>query len=126
MAPEMKKITTEKAFPVAGTYTQAISALGIIFVSGQIPGEPSGELVTGSIAVQTAACCENIKAILAEAGSDISKVVKTTVFLDNMDNFAEMNATYEKYFEHKPARSCVAVKTLPKGVPVEIECMALA
>ena len=110
---------------VAGPYTQAISALGFIFVSGQIPGEPSGQLVTGSISVQTAACCENIKAILAEAGSDISKVVKTTVFLDNMDNFAEMNVTYEKYFEHRPARSCVAVKTLPKGVPVEIECTAL-
>lgn len=81
--------------------------------------------MTGSIAVQTAACCENIKAILAEAGSDITKVVKVNVFLDDMANFAEMNGTYEKYFEHRPARSCVAVRTLPKGVPVEIECTAL-
>jgi 2-iminobutanoate/2-iminopropanoate deaminase len=81
--------------------------------------------VTGSIAVQTAACCENIQAILAEAGSEISKVVKVNVFLDSMDNFAEMNGTYEKFFAHRPARSCVAVKTLPKGVPVEIECIAL-
>jgi 2-iminobutanoate/2-iminopropanoate deaminase len=81
--------------------------------------------VTGSIAAQTAACCENIKAILAEAGSELSKVVKCTVFLNDMANFAEMNGTYEKYFEHRPARSCVAVKELPKGVPVEIECIAL-
>lgn len=76
--------------------------------------------------MKTAACCENVKAILAEAGSEISKVVKTTVFLDDMANFAEMNATYEKYFAHRPSRSCVAVRTLPKGVPVEIECVALA
>jgi len=126
MAREMKKISTTKAFPAAGPYTQAISAAGLIFVSGQIPGEPGGTLVTGSISVQTAACCENIKAILAEAGSDISHVVKVNVFLDDMAHFQEMNETYEKYFPHRPARSCVAVKALPKGVPVEIECTALA
>ena len=98
---------------------------GLIFVSGQIPGDPSGQLVSGSIAVQTAACCENIKAILAEAGSDLSKVVKCTVFLSDMANFAEMNGTYEQYFPHRPSRSCVAVRELPKKVPVEIECIAL-
>jgi 2-iminobutanoate/2-iminopropanoate deaminase len=106
--------------------TQAIRTPTLIFVSGQIPGEPSGSLVTGSIAAQTAACCENVKAILAEANSDITRVVKCTVFLTDMANFAEMNKTYEEYFAHKPARSCVAVKELPKGVPVEIECIALA
>ena len=82
--------------------------------------------MSGSIAVQTAACCENIKAILAEAGSDLSKVVKCTVFLSDMASFAEMNGTYERYFPHRPARSCVAVRELPKNVPVEIECIALA
>jgi 2-iminobutanoate/2-iminopropanoate deaminase len=82
--------------------------------------------VSGSIAARTAACCENVKAILAEAGSDMSRVVKVTVFLTDMANFAEMNGTYEQYFPHRPARSCVAVKELPKGVPVEIEAIALA
>ncbi|KAF2666439.1 protein MMF1, mitochondrial precursor [Microthyrium microscopicum] len=122
---EMKKITTTKAFPAAGPYTQAIALPSLIFVSGQIPGSPDGTIVSGSIAACTAACCENVKAILAEAGSDISKVVKTTVFLADMKSFKEMNETYEQYFAHRPARSCVAVRELPKGVPVEIECIAL-
>ena len=69
-------------------------------------------------------CCENIKGILDEAGVGMERVVKVNVFLDDMANFAEMNGVYEKYFAHKPARSCVAVKQLPKGVPVEIECIA--
>jgi len=125
---EIVPITTKAAFPAAGPYTQAfkLPTQGLIFVSGQIPGDPSGHLVTGSIAAQTAACIENIKAILAEANSDISRVVKCTVFLTDASNFDEMNKTYEEYFAHKPARSCVTVKALPKGVPVEIECIALA
>jgi len=122
---DIAPVFTNKAFPVAGPYSQAIKTPSLIFVSGQIPGEPSGKLVTGSIAAQTAACCENLKAILAEAGSDMSRVVKTTVFLSDMANFAEMNKTYEEYFPHRPARSCVAVKELPKSVPVEIEAIAL-
>ncbi|KAI1531220.1 L-PSP endoribonuclease family protein Hmf1 [Pyrenophora tritici-repentis] len=69
-------------------------------------------------------CCENIKGILTEAGVAMERVVKVNVFLDDMANFAEMNSIYEQYFAHKPARSCVAVKQLPKGVPVEIECIA--
>jgi 2-iminobutanoate/2-iminopropanoate deaminase len=71
-------------------------------------------------------CIKNLAVVLKAAGSDISKVVKVNVFLTTMDNFAEMNGTYEKWFTHKPARSCVAVFQLPKGVPVEIECVALA
>jgi 2-iminobutanoate/2-iminopropanoate deaminase len=74
----------------------------------------------------TELCIQNLSAVLKASGSDISKVVKVNVFLTSMDNFAEMNGTYEKWFTHKPARSCVAVYQLPKGVPVEIECVALA
>ncbi len=118
-------ISTTAAAPVAGPYSQAIKTPSLIFVSGQIPAEPSGAVVTGSIAAQTAACCENIKAILAEAGSDITRVVKTTVFLTDMANFAEMNEIFGQYFTQKPSRSTVEVKGLPKGVPVEIEAIAL-
>jgi reactive intermediate/imine deaminase len=73
----------------------------------------------------TELCIQNLSAVLKAAGSDINKVVKVNVFLTSMDNFAEMNSVYEKFFTHKPARSCVAVYQLPKGVPVEIECIAL-
>ncbi|KAF2119617.1 Endoribonuclease L-PSP/chorismate mutase-like protein [Lophiotrema nucula] len=123
---EMKKVFTAEACPPAGPYTQAIIAGPTIYVSGQIPADKEGKLVEGSIADKTAACCNNIIAILKEAGSDISRVVKVNVFLDDMANFGDMNGVYEKFFTHKPARSCVAVKQLPKGVPVEIECIALA
>jgi len=81
--------------------------------------------VEGSIADKTEACCKNIIAILEEAGSSIDRVVKATVFLDDAAHFGEMNRRYEKFFAHKPARSCVAVKQIPKGVPIEIECIAL-
>ncbi|KAF2840931.1 YjgF-like protein [Patellaria atrata CBS 101060] len=123
---DVKKIFTADACPPAGPYTQAIVANGTIYVSGQIPADNQGNLVEGSIAKKTETCCNNIISILKEAGSDITKVVKVNVFLDDMANFGEMNSTYEKFFAHKPARSCVAVKQLPKGVPVEIECIALA
>ncbi|KAL1597702.1 hypothetical protein SLS60_008188 [Paraconiothyrium brasiliense] len=95
-----------------------------IYVSGCIPADKEGNIVNGTIAEQTKACIDNIKAILAEAGADISRVVKVNVFLTDMANFAEMNGVYGEHFSHKPARSCVAVKQLPKGVPVEIECIA--
>ncbi|KNG90294.1 putative translation initiation inhibitor [Aspergillus nomiae NRRL 13137] len=94
--------------------SQAVRANGQIFVSGQIPADASGNLVTGNIGELTQACCNNIKAIVEAAGSSVNKIVKVN-----------MNATYEKFFTHKPARSCVAVAQLPKGVPVEIECIAL-
>lgn len=106
--------------------SQAIVAGGTIYLAGQISGTADGKLIEGSIGEKTAQCCENVKAILAEAGSAIERVVKVTVFLDDMAHFKEMNETYAKYFPHKPARSCVAVKTLPLGAQVEIECIALA
>ncbi|CAI7677655.1 Endoribonuclease L-PSP/chorismate mutase-like protein [Penicillium manginii] len=121
--PEEPKLTIDS--PAAGPYSQAIRANGTIYVSGQIPADASGNLVEGNIGTLTQACCNNIQAIVTAAGSSVGKIVKVNVFLTDMANFAEMNATYEKFFTHKPARSCVAVKQLPKGVPVEIECIAL-
>ncbi|EFE37114.1 uncharacterized protein ARB_04642 [Trichophyton benhamiae CBS 112371] len=105
--------------------SQAIKAGGQVFVSGQIPADNTGKLLEGSIAEKTDLCCRNICAVLAAAGSSIDKVVKVNVFLVDMADFAEMNGVFEKYFSHKPARSCVAVHQLPKGVPVELECIAL-
>ncbi|KAB8228109.1 Endoribonuclease L-PSP/chorismate mutase-like protein, partial [Aspergillus alliaceus] len=121
----MTPISAAGACPPAGPYSQAIRANGQIFVSGQIPADASGNLVTGNIGELTQACCNNIKAIVEAAGSSVNKIVKVNVFLTDMANFAEMNTTYERFFTHKPARSCVAVAQLPKGVPVEIECIAL-
>jgi len=120
--------TKDAAFP-AGPYSQAIATPTTIYCSGQIPCTPAGEiftLSTSTISQMTELCISNLSAVLVAAGSELGKVVKVNVFLTTMDHFAEMNATYEKFFTHKPARSCVAVKELPKGVPVEIECIALA
>jgi len=118
----------DAAFP-AGPYSQAIATPTTIYCSGQIPCTPAGEILTlssSSISQMTELCIQNLTAVLLEANSSLSKVVKVNVFLTTMEHFAEMNTTYEKFFTHKPARSCVAVKELPKGVPVEIECIALA
>ncbi|CZR55491.1 probable BRT1 protein, down-regulated by mating factor B [Phialocephala subalpina] len=120
--------TKDAAFP-AGPYSQAIATPSTIYCSGQIPCDSAGKILTledSSITAMTELCINNLSAVLKAAGSGIEKVVKVNVFLTSMDNFAEMNATYEKFFTHKPARSCVAVYQLPKGVPVEIECIALA
>ncbi|KAL1963236.1 hypothetical protein VTN77DRAFT_8561 [Rasamsonia byssochlamydoides] len=122
---EMTPVFSKEACPPAGPYSQAIKANGQIFVSGQIPADNSGNLIEGTIGEKTAACIKNVSAVLEAAGSSLSKVVKVTVFLTDMSNFAAMNEVYEKYFTHKPARSCVAVYQLPKGVPVEIEAVAL-
>jgi reactive intermediate/imine deaminase len=117
--------TTQKpSYILTLTQSQAIVAGPTIFVSGQIPADTKGNLIEGSIADKTKQCCENIVGILTEAGVKMDRVVKVNVFLDDMAHFAEMNGVFEKYFAHKPARSCVAVKQLPKGVPVEIECIA--
>ncbi|KAK1451793.1 endoribonuclease L-PSP [Colletotrichum abscissum] len=105
--------------------SQAIKTPTAIYCSGQIPLTPEGTFVEGSIADKTKQCISNLKAVLVEAGSSIEKVVKVNIFLADMGDFAEMNGEYEKWFTHKPARSCVAVKTLPKNVDVEIECIAL-
>jgi len=108
-----------------GPYSQAIVTPGTIYCSGQIPFTPAGEPIKGTISDMTEQCIKNLTVVLEAGGSSLARVVKTTVFLTTMDNFAEMNSVYEKYFTHKPARSCVAVYQLPRGVPVEIECVAL-
>ena len=123
----MKKvISTSEAPQAIGPYSQAIEAGGFIFVSGQIPLIPAtGELVEGSVEVQTARVLENLKAILEAAGSSLENVVKTTVYITNMDDFAKVNDIYGQYFqENPPARVCVEVSKLPKGALVEIDVIA--
>ncbi|RDA85754.1 hypothetical protein CP532_4565 [Ophiocordyceps camponoti-leonardi (nom. inval.)] len=122
-APERRKPRPDASSPPSKS--QAIKTPTAIYCSGQIPLTPDGKRVEGSISDQTTQCCKNLEAVLTEAGSSIRKVVKCNIFLSDMAHFAEMNSVYEKYFPHKPARSCVAVKTLPKEVDVEIEAIAL-
>ena len=112
---------------VAGPYSQAIKTSHAIYVSGQLPALPTGELPNDiSMGDKAGLCLRNLEAILKEAGSDLRKVVKVVVFLTDMKNFADVNTEYEKWFStHKPARSCIAVHQLPKGAEVEIECVAL-
>ena len=119
-------INTTKAPAAIGPYSQAIKVGNLVYISGQIPIDPTtGAFVEGGIKEQTRQSLANIKAILAEAGLNMSNVVKTTVFLADMNDFADMNAVYAEFFtEPYPARSAVAVKTLPKGALVEIEVVA--
>lgn len=105
--------------------SQAIKAGNTLYISGQLPATKTGELIEGTIGEKTAACIANLRAIAEAAGSSLEQIVKCTVFLTDMANFADMNAEYEKHFSHRPSRSCVAVKQLPKGVPVEIEAVAM-
>ena len=123
----MKAISSSKAPAAIGPYSQAInSGAGLVFVSGQLPIDPAtGAFPEGGIKEQTAQSIRNAKAILEEAGSGLAKVVKTTVFLADMADFGPMNEVYSSYFTSPfPARSAVAVKDLPKGALVEIECIA--
>lgn len=122
----MKSISTQKAPGAIGPYSQAVQAGNLIYTSGQIPIDPAtGSFVEGGIKEQTRQSLQNIQAILQEAGTDMSHVVKTTVFLADMNDFANMNGVYAEFFtEPYPARSAVAVKTLPKGALVEIEVVA--
>ena len=121
----MKIIETKNAPAAIGPYSQGYAAGGFVFTAGQIPVDPqTGEIPTG-IAAQAHQSCRNIGAILAAAGTDFSKVVKTTCFLADMADFAEFNEVYARYFVSKPARSCVAAKALPKGVLCEIEAVAV-
>lgn len=123
----MKKvISTAEAPQAIGPYSQAIEAGGFVFVSGQIPLIPAtGELVEGSVEVQTARVLENLKAILEAAGSSLESVVKTTVYITNMGDFVKVNGIYGQYFqENPPARVCVEVSKLPKGALVEIDVIA--
>lgn len=121
-----KKIHTENAPAAIGPYSQAVVTGNTVFTSGQIPINPaSGNIEAATIAEQTEQVCKNLKAVLEEAGSSLEKAVKTTCFLRNIEDFATFNEVYAKYFTSKPARSCVAVKDLPKGVLCEIEAIAV-
>ena len=124
----MKAISTKKAPAAIGPYSQAIRVGNLVYTSGQIPIDPAtGAFVEGGIKEQTRQSLTNVRAILSEAGLAMSDVVKTTVFMADMNDFAEMNAVYAEFFaEPYPARSAVAVKTLPKGALVEIEVVAEA
>lgn len=122
----IKKLETKNAPAAIGPYSQGIYACGFLFISGQIPLNPeNGEVVKGPVAVQTERVISNISAILKAADLDFSNVVKTTCFLTNIVDFEEFNTVYAKYFVNSPARSCIAVSALPKGVSVEIEVIAL-
>ncbi len=122
----MQKIHTNNAPAAIGPYSQAIETNGLIFTSGQIPIDPTTGKISGSnVEEQTERICENLKAVLEAAGVFLSNVVKTTCFLADMSDFAAFNAVYAKYFTQNPARSCVAVKTLPKNVLAEIEAIAV-
>ena len=122
----METIIAPKAPAALGPYSAAVRVGELIFTSGQIPADPAtGELAPGGIAEQTEQSLKNLSAVLEAAGSGLDQVIKTTCFLTDMADFAAFNAAYGKYFsQHKPARSTVAVKALPKGALVEIECVA--
>lgn len=120
----MKVIETTKAPGAIGPYSQGFVVNGIIYTSGQIPVDPATGEVPEGITAQAEQSCKNVGAILEAAGSDYDKVFKTTCFLAEMADFAAFNEVYAKYFTSKPARSCVAVKDLPKGVLCEIEAIA--
>jgi 2-iminobutanoate/2-iminopropanoate deaminase len=119
-------IATEWAPKAMGQYSQAIVSNGIAYLSGQIPLDPTtGQLVPGDVAAQTTRVLENIKAILEAAGSSLERVLKTTVFLKDMGEFAKMNEVYARYFpSNPPARSTVEVARLPRDVSIEIDCIA--
>lgn len=121
----LKKISTDKAPAAIGPYSQGMILGNILFASGQIPLNPAtGEIEGSDIVAQAEQVMKNIGAILTEAGTDYTKVAKTTCFLADMNDFAAFNEVYAKYFTEKPARSCVAVKTLPKNVLCEVEVIA--
>ena len=121
----LKKVATDKAPAAIGPYSQGIIANGMLFASGQIPIVPeTGAVLEGDITVQATQVMKNVGEILKAAGTDYEHVVKTTCFLAEMADFAAFNAVYEQYFTGKPARSCVAVKQLPKDVLCEVEVIA--
>ena len=123
----MKKIVTTEAPAAIGPYSQGMVFGDMVFSSGQIPVIPAtGEVAGATIAEQAEQSCKNVGAILEEAGLTFGNVIKTTCFLADMADFAAFNAVYEKYFTSKPARSCVAVKQLPKNVLCEVEAIAVA
>lgn len=122
---ELKKVSTEKAPSAIGPYSQAIVCGEMVFTSGQIPINPaSGQIEAKDITAQTEQVMQNLGAVLSASGSSFEKAVKTTCFLAEIADFSAFNEVYGKYFTTKPARSCVAVKDLPKGVLVEVEVIA--
>ncbi len=122
----MKVLATDKAPGAIGPYSQGFVVNGFVFTSGQIPVDPATGAVPEGIAAQTEQACKNVGAILEAAGCSFDNVVKTTCFLAEIADFAAFNEVYAKFFTSKPARSCFAVKDLPKGVLCEIECIAEA
>ncbi len=122
----MEYIQTTKAPQAIGPYSQAISVNGMVYTSGQIALTPEGAMLENDITIQTHQVLKNLAAVLEEAGSSLSQVIKTTIFLDSMDDFVAVNEIYAQYFkDHKPARATVAVKTLPKNALVEIDAVAI-
>lgn len=122
----MQIVATNNAPQAIGPYSQAMKHGGMIFTSGQIALRADGTFLDGTIAEQTTQVLTNLSEVLKEGGSGLDKVLKTTVFLSDIENFTPMNEVYAKFFgDHKPARSTVAVRTLPKNALVEIECVAL-
>ena len=121
----MKPIESKNAPAAIGPYSQGMDIGNLVFTSGQIPVDPITGAIPEGIQAQAHQSCQNVGAVLTAAGSGFDKVVKTTCFLADMEDFAEFNQVYEQYFVSKPARSCVAVKSLPKGVLCEIEAIAM-
>ncbi len=122
----MEKVATTAAPAAIGPYSQGIIANGFVFTSGQIPLDPAtGAVAAGGITEQAHQSMKNVKAVLEEAGADLTTVVKTTCFLADMGDFGAFNEVYAQYFTGNPARSCVAVKDLPKGVLCEVEAVAV-
>ena len=122
----MKVIATEKAPGAIGPYSQGFLTNGFVYTSGQIPVNPADGTIPEGIAAQAEQSCKNVGAILEAAGTSFAKVIKTTCFLADIADFAAFNEVYAKFFTSKPARSCVAVKDLPKGVLCEVEAIAEA
>ena len=122
----LKKVSTDKAPAAIGPYSQGIIANNMLFASGQIPINPAtGEIEGTDITAQAEQVCKNVGELLKAAGTDYANVVKTSCFLADMGDFAAFNEVYAKYFTEKPARSCVAVRTLPKNVLCEVEVIAV-
>ncbi|QFR43611.1 RidA family protein [Sulfurimonas xiamenensis] len=122
----MKFVQTNKAPSAIGPYSQAVVANGMVFTSGQIALTPEGVMLENDVVIQTKQVLKNLQAVLEEAGASMQSVIKTTIFLDSMDDFVTVNEIYAEAFgSHKPARSTVAVKTLPKNALVEIDAVAL-
>lgn len=121
----MKEIITTKAPGAIGPYSQGFVHNGMVYLSGQIPVDPANGTMPEGIAAQAEQSCKNVAALLEAANTDLSHVIKTTCFLADMGDFAKFNQVYARYFVSKPARSCVAVKDLPKGALCEIEATAV-